>query len=287
MRERGLSGNVDPGTPAGNATSGRWTAPVRGVLLDIDGVLHVGWRVVPGADAALAALERAGMPCRLLTNTTTVSRASLGRRLRDLGLPVRDESLITAPLATAAYLRRRYPGARCYLIAKGDVADDLRAAGVNLVPDEDDPVAEVVVIAGAEEALTYERLNRAFRLLVGGAKLVAMHRNRAWRTDEGLTLDSGPFVRALEEAAGVRATTVGKPSLGFFRQGLRALGLAAAEVVMVGDDAVNDLAPARRLGMRTVLVRTGKPVGEEETRYADLTLDSVAGLPRALGIKPG
>ncbi len=261
--------------------------PVHGVLLDVDGVLHVGWRVVPGAEAALAALERAGMPSRLLTNTTTVSRASLGRRLRDLGLPVVDEALITAPLATAAYLRRRHPGARCYVIAKGDVADDLRAAGVDLVADEGDPVADVVVIAGAEEELTYERLNRAFRLLVGGAKLVAMHRNRAWRTDEGLTLDSGPFVRALEEAAGVRATTVGKPSLGFFRQGVRALGLQPAEVVMVGDDAVNDLAPARRLGMRTVLVRTGKPVGEEEMRSADLTLDSIAGLPEALGIDSG
>jgi HAD superfamily hydrolase (TIGR01458 family) len=271
----------------GSDSSGRLMTPVHGVLLDVDGVLHVGWRVVPGAEAALAALERAGMPSRLLTNTTTVSRASLGRRLRDLGLPVVDEALITAPLATAAYLRRRHPGARCYVIAKGDVADDLRAAGVDLVADEGDPVADVVVIAGAEEELTYERLNRAFRLLVGGAKLVAMHRNRAWRTDEGLTLDSGPFVRALEEAAGVRATTVGKPSLGFFRQGVRALGLQPAEVVMVGDDAVNDLAPARRLGMRTVLVRTGKPVGEEEMRSADLTLDSIAGLPEALGIDSG
>ena len=258
---------------------------VRGLLLDVDGVLHVGWRPVPGAAAALSALQAAGMPYRLLTNTTTVSRASLGERLRGLGLQVADEALITAPVATAAYLRRNHPRARCYLIAKGDVADDLRAAGVELAPD-DAETAEVVVIAGAEEELTYERLNRAFRLLLDGARLVAMHRNRAWRTEAGMTLDAGPFVRALEEAAGVRATTIGKPSPTFFRHGLRSLGLPGSDVAMVGDDAVNDLAPARRLGMRTVLVRTGKPVGEAEARHADVVLASVAALPAALGIRP-
>ncbi|MDP9366406.1 MAG: HAD-IIA family hydrolase [Chloroflexota bacterium] len=255
------------------------------MLLDVDGVLHVGWRAVPGAAAALAALGRAGLPFRLLTNTTTVSRATLGDRLRGMGLPVADDALLTAPLVTADYLRRSYPEARCFLIAKGDVADDLRAAGVELAPDEEGAPAEVVVLAGAEEELTYARLNRAYRLLLGGAALVAMHRNRAWRTEAGMALDVGPFVRALEEAAGVEATTVGKPAPAFFRHGVQALGVPAAEAVMVGDDAANDLAPARRLGLRTVLVRTGKPVGPAEERQADLVLDSVAALPAALGIE--
>ncbi len=249
---------------------------VRGLLLDVDGVLHVGWRPVPGAVEALAAFARAGLPYRLLTNTTTVSRATLGDRLRAIGLPVADGDLLTAPLATAAYLR-------CYLIAKGDVAADLRAEGVKILPD-DATAADVVVIAGAEEELTYERLNRAFRMLIGGARLVAMHRNTVWRTESGLSLDSGPFVRALTEAAGVRATTVGKPALAFFRQGLRSLALPAAEVAMVGDDAANDLGPAHRLGLRTVLVRTGKPVAAADAGQADVVRDSVAELPATLGI---
>jgi ribonucleotide monophosphatase NagD (HAD superfamily) len=106
-----------------------------------------------------------------------------------------------------------------------------------------------------------------------------MHRNRHWRTSTGMRLDSGPFVTALEEAAGVRAITIGKPSLPFFRQALRLLGVPPRQVVMVGDDGKTDLAPARRLGMRTVLVRTGKPVTPEEEQHADLVLDSVAELP--------
>jgi ribonucleotide monophosphatase NagD (HAD superfamily) len=109
-----------------------------------------------------------------------------------------------------------------------------------------------------------------------------MHRNRAWRTAEGMQLDSGPFITALEEASGVRAITLGKPALPFFRQALRTLDLPPRQVLMVGDDAYNDLQPARKLGLRTALVRTGKPVGDAEATMADIVLDSVAELPRAL-----
>jgi HAD superfamily hydrolase (TIGR01458 family) len=257
-------------------------AGVRGFLLDVDGVLYIGWQAIPGAADALVALDRARLPYRLLTNTTTAARATLAARLRGIGLPVADDHLITAPVATAAYLRRRHPGARCYLLAKGDVVEDFLAAGVEVVPMDGEPAAEVVVIGGAEDELTYARLNHAYRLLLNGARLVAMHRNRAWRTASGMQLDSGPFVRALEEAAGVRATTIGKPAAAFFRQGLRDLGVPATVVAMVGDDAANDLLPARRLGLRTVLVRTGKPVGPAEEAAADLVLPSIAALPASL-----
>src|SRR5262245_17651557 len=89
--------------------------PIPGMLLDVDGVLHVGMRAVPGAGEAIDALAARGIDHRFLTNTTTATRASLGAALRGIGLPVKDEALLTAPVATAAYLRRRWPGARCYL----------------------------------------------------------------------------------------------------------------------------------------------------------------------------
>lgn len=260
-----MSRDADPPSPCG-------------YLLDVDGVLHVGMRPIPGAADLLARLDREGIPYRLLTNTTTSSRASLAAALRGIGLPVADGHLITAPVATAAYLRRTRPGARCYLLAKGDVADDFRDAGLTLVGLDDAPAADVVVVGGAENELTYARMNHAYRLLLGGAALVAMHRNTAWRTAGGMSLDSGPFVLALEKAAGVRATVIGKPALAFFRQGLRSLGLPAAAVTMVGDDAANDLRPANRLGLRTVLVRTGKPVSPADAALADRVIPSVAGL---------
>src|SRR5215217_7610043 len=205
-------------------------APVRGWLFDVEGVLHVGSRPVPGARELLEDLIAREIPFRLLTNTTTASRATLAARLRLMGLPVTEESLITAPMATAAYVRRQFPGVSCYLLAKGDAVDDFRAASVPIVSPDGAPAADVVVIGGAEDELTYARLNHAYRLLLGGARLIAMHRNTAWRTADGMSLDSGPFVLALERAAAVRATVIGKPALPFFRHGLRELGLPPAAV---------------------------------------------------------
>jgi HAD superfamily hydrolase (TIGR01458 family) len=253
-------------------------APVRGWLFDLDGVLHVSSRPVPGARELLEDLAARAIPFRLLTNTTTASRATLAARLCAMGLPVTEELLITASMATATHVRRRFPGVPCYLLAKGDAVDDFRAAGVPIVGPDGAPDAGVVVIGGAEDELTYARLNHAYRLLLAGARLVAMHRNTAWLTAEGMALDSGPFITALATAAGTRATVIGKPAAAFFRQAIRDIGLPATALAMVGDDARNDLVPARRLGLLGVLVRTGKPVGPAEEAQADVVVDSVAEL---------
>jgi HAD superfamily hydrolase (TIGR01458 family) len=258
----------------------------QGYLLDVDGVLHVGMIPVPGASDFLNGLAAQGIPYRLLTNTTTASRTSLAERLRGIGLPVTDADLLTAPVATAAFIRRRYPAARCYILAKGDVIDDFHSVGLTLVGPDGEPPADLVVIGGAEDELTYARLNHAYRLLLGGARLIAMHRNTAWRTAAGMSLDSGPFVLALERAAGVRATVIGKPALPFFRHGLRELNLPPESVAMVGDDAHNDLRPASRLGMRAILVRTGKPIGPAEAALADAVVDSIAALTKGTRLRP-
>lgn len=257
-------------------------AHVRGLLLDVDGVLHIGDAAIPGAPEALTRLAERGFPYRLLTNTTTASRATLTARLRAMGLPVSSAMLLTAPVATAAYVARRFPGQACFLLSKGDAIDEFLAAGVDVVGPDGEPDASVVVIGGAEDELTYARLNHAYRLLLKGAKLVAMHRNTAWRTAEGMSLDSGPFVSALASAAGVHATVVGKPSTAMFRLAMRDIGLPARELAMVGDDARNDVEPARRLGMTGILVRSGKPAGPADEARADLVLDSVAQLQLVL-----
>jgi HAD superfamily hydrolase (TIGR01458 family) len=271
------------GPTIGTTTMNDALARVRGFLFDVDGVLHVGKRPIPGAAELLETLAVREIPFRLLTNTTTSSRATLAAKLRAMGLPVAEDVLLTAPVATAAYVARRFAGAPCYLLSKGDAVDDFRAAGIEVVGPDGAPKAEVVVIGGAEEEMTYARLNHAYRLLLGGAKLVAMHRNVAWRTEEGMSLDSGPFVTALASATGVRATVIGKPAAAFFRQAIRDISLPARDLAMVGDDARNDLKPARRLGMTGVLVRTGKPVGPAEEAQADLVIDSVAELGDLLG----
>ena len=247
-----------------------------GFLIDVDGVLTVSWEAVDGAVETLEGLRGRGLPLRFLTNTTSRSRAEVTRALVDTGFEVNLEEVLTAPVATAAYLRRTHDGARCLLVNEGDLSEDLR--GVDIV--ESGP-AEVVLVGGAGPTFDYRSLNMAFQSLVDGASLVAMHRNMTWRTAAGLQLDSGAFVTALERAAGVDAVVVGKPSPEFFRAGIESLGLPAERVAMIGDDLVNDVLAARAMGITGILVRTGKyraDLVEQSPDKPDFVLDSISDL---------
>jgi HAD superfamily hydrolase (TIGR01458 family) len=251
--------------------------PVHGVLLDIDGVLHVSMQPIKGAIEVLRWLEQHGYATCFVTNTTTLARATLAQRLQGIGLPIAEQHLITAPVATANYIRQHYPGKRCWVLAKGDTAADF--AGIELVQSE----ADVVVIGGAEELLTYEAMNAAFRMLMNGAELLAMHTNLYWRTSEGLRLDSGPFVRALEVATGKEAIVLGKPARAFFEQALLSINVDAQEAIMVGDDIENDIGGAQGTGLRGILVCTGKHQADSpllERVHPDAILPSIAELPR-------
>lgn len=255
---------------------------VRGILCDIDGVLHVSMQPVAGAAEALHSLEQQGYEICFVTNTTTQSRANLTQSLQSIGLPVSETRLVTAPVATANYIRQHYPDQRCWLLSKGDTASDF--AGIELVPLETED-AGVVVIGGAEELLTYEHMNRAFRMLMNGAALLAMHTNLYWRTSSGLQLDSGPYVRALELASGKQAVVLGKPERAFFEQARRVIGVQASQAIMVGDDLQNDIQGAQQAGMRGIFVTTGKHQANSPLLASirpDAVLASVADLPEYL-----
>lgn len=256
-----------------------------GVLLDIDGVLVTSWEPLPGARETLGLLRERGLSFLLVTNTTTKSRTSLAEALREAGLEISPDEVVTAPMATATYLRERHPGERVFLLAAGDVGDDLQ--GVELVEEG----ADVVVIGGAAEpdpdrpdtTFTLDNLSRALGMLLEGAALVAMHRNLSWRTASGVALDTGALTYGLERAAGVEATVVGKPSEAFFGSVLELLGVPADRTVMVGDDIEADVLGAQSVGITGVLVRTGKfrPQDLERGR-PDHVVDSIADLPALL-----
>jgi HAD superfamily hydrolase (TIGR01458 family) len=259
-------------------------SPVRGVLLDIDGVLHVSMQPLAGAAETLNWLSQLGYPTCFVTNTTTLARATLAQRLQQIGLPINAEQLVTAPVATAGYIRQHYPGKSCWLLSKGDTAADF--VGIPLVEEQ----ADIVVIGGAEELLSYETMNRAFRMLMDGAVLLAMHKNLYWRTSAGLQLDSGPYVYALEMATGKQAVVLGKPERPFFEQALNQLSIVAHEALMVGDDVENDIGGAQRAGIRGVLVTTGKHKADspllQRVRPAAI-LPSIADLPAYLERQEG
>lgn len=253
---------------------------VDGLLLDIDGVLSTSWRAIPGSVEAMRWIRDAGIGFRLITNTTTHTRADLAATLAGAGFEVEAEEIVTAVVATATYLREHHPEAPAYVLSDGDAGDDLVDVEVVDTPE----AAEVLVIGGASDAFTYDAVNRIFRGLMEGAVLVGMHRNLFWRTAGGWELDGGAYLSGLEAASGVEATICGKPAPAYFASALSLLGVPAERAVMVGDDIANDILGAQAAGLRAVQVRTGK---FRETDLAkgtpDRVIDALADLPAILG----
>lgn len=252
---------------------------VDGLLLDIDGVLSVSWEPIPGSIEAMRWIGEHGPPFRLITNTTTHTRKDLAVTLRDAGFDIEPEQIVTAVVATGAYLRTHHAGRPVFVLSDGDAQEDLE--GIELVgPD----TADVIVIGGACDDFTYAALNTIFKRLMDGAALVGMHRNLLWRTARGWELDGGAYIAGLEEASGTEAVICGKPAPEYFASTLALMGVPAERALMVGDDIENDVLGAKAAGIPGVLVRTGKFRDSDLAKgEPDHVIDALADLPRLLG----
>ena len=255
---------------------------VEGLLLDLSGVVYVEDEAVPGAGEALERLRGAGIPIRLVTNTTMRPKRSILERLERLGIEAESAELLTpATLAANRCAEAGYESVA--LIVLDDLREDLEG-----VP-EGDGDADAVIVGDLGDRWDYGVLNAAFRQLMDGAELIALQRNRYWETAEGLSLDAGPFVAALEYATGREAEVVGKPSMSFFELALGDLGVSAERAAMVGDDVEADVGGALDAGLAGILVRTGK-YREEAVRATGIEptaiVDSVADVPALLDAGP-
>ena len=249
------------------------------ILLDVDGVLHVSGEPIPGAASAVRDLRDAGHRLRFVTNSTTRSCHALAQELRGFGVALDDGELQTTARAAALLLQ----GKRVLALTMPGIVEDLEE--VELVGEG----ADAVLIGGADEGpetgrvFSYMNLARAFSELDGGAALYSLHKNRWWQTSRGPMLDSGAFVAGLEYAAETEATVLGKPSPAYFEAALAALDADAGMTWMIGDDFESDIAGAQSLGLRTVLVRTGKfrpDVVEASGILPDGIVSSIAHVPR-------
>lgn len=224
---------------------------IKAYLIDLDGVLTLADEPAPGAVAALTRLKAAGTPYRIVTNTSTKSRAGIAATLTEMGVPTRPEEIICPPYAAARHLRS-LGAPRCVLYAHPDARREFE--GLPLVATD----AEWLVVGDLADDWTFARLNQALRLLLGGAKLAALGMTRYWHSPDGPRLDVGPFVTALTYATGVEPLVLGKPDPAIFRLALADLGVAPSEAAMIGDDIRNDVAAAQAVGLQGILVRTGR-----------------------------
>ncbi len=229
---------------------------IEGVLLDLSGVLYVGDEPLGGAHEAIRRLIEADVPMRFVTNTTRSPRAAILNKLARMRFSVSDETLFTAPQAAAAYVEKS--GLHPYLLIHPDLRGEFSAH-----PPE---VCDAVLIGDAGAEFTYANLNAAFRLVFDGMPLLAMGYNKYFKEADGHSLDIGPFVTALEFAAGTRAKVLGKPAAEFFEAAAASLGCKPEHAVMIGDDAEADVDGAIDARLQGLLVRTGKYRKGDEDR---------------------
>jgi HAD-superfamily subfamily IIA hydrolase, TIGR01458 len=248
---------------------------VEGLLLDLSGVIYVQDEAVPGAAEALERFRAEGIPIRLVTNTTMRPRRSILERLERLGIDADPSELLTpATLAASLCVEAGYESVS--LVVLDELREDLEGL------EEQGDSVDAVIVGDLGEGWDYEVLNRVFRHLMDGAALIALQKNRYWETAEGLSLDAGPFIAALEYASGRDAEVVGKPSPAFFELALGELGVTAERAAMVGDDVEADVGGAMDAALAGILVRTGKyraDLVRESGIEPTATVDSIADVP--------
>ena len=252
----------------------------KGFLIDLAGVIHNKDELIKGAKETIALLKDNGYKYKFMSNTTQKRRKTIANKLRKLGLDIKEEDIFTPPIAAINFLLQK-PDPRCFLLSIGDIDEEFKEHGIILAEDE----VDYVIIGDASENFKYNKINQAFRLILEGADIIALEKDKYWMGSDGYMLSAGPFVVGLEYATGKEAMVMGKPANTLFEMGLKDLNLKSNEVAMIGDDIYTDILGAQKSSIKTILVKTGKydeKILKESGIEPDFLLDSIAAIESLL-----
>jgi NagD protein len=247
-----------------------------GYLIDMDGVIYRGGSLIPGADHFIAQLRRSNVPFRFLTNNSQRTRRDVVARLARLGIDVDEEHVYTCAMATARFLALQKPKGTAYVIGEGGLLNALHSNGYAIVDKDPD-----YVVVGEGRTISFEMVEAALKMLLGGAKLVATNLDPSCPTDSGFRPGCGATVAMLETASGMKAFSVGKPSPVMLRGARKELGLTTDQTVVIGDTMETDILGGVQLGFKTILVLSGGTRREDLERFAyqpDRVVESIADL---------
>lgn len=265
---------------------------IRAVILDLDGVVYLEDRLLPGVAPAIAAMRRGGLTVLFATNNASHTRAGFARRLMGLGVPCAPGDLMNATHASVRWIARRLPrGSRCFTFGESGLAAELRAAGFAPVWCHRSadwrrfraaPPRVGAVLVQFNRRLTYWDLCAAQLSLQRGAALVACNLDPTYPGVGVLFPGTGSLARLLQVSSGREPVLIGKPSPELFRTLLAEHRIRPRDTLVVGDRLPIDIAAGRALGARTALVLTGVDSRSDARRSAvkpDAILPSVADLP--------
>lgn len=231
-------------------------------VVDMDGVIYHGHRLIPGAVEFVERLKAGGHKFLFLTNNSQWTPRDLRHRLEGIGISVEESAFHTSALATAEFLKQQMPGGTAYVIGGAGLTNALYEAGYTLTERDPD-----YVVVGDTRSYDYEKIERAVRLVLNGARFVATNLDVSGPSEDGLQPACGALVAPIELATGRKPYFVGKPNPLMMRTALRKLGAHSGEAFMVGDRMDTDIVVGTEAGMRTILVLSGVSTRETIEAY--------------------
>lgn len=248
-------------------TQHNWTEPMgrpEGFMFDLDGTLILSdrqlgrYKVLPGAVEMLNGLSERGIPFVVLTNGSAYHPRTQAPKLREIGLPVPDDAMLT-PSSVAADLLPRRGVKRVLLLGSPGVGELLTEAGVEVVIATDKDAAEVdAVYVGWFPECTMKDIELACVAVERGAKLYVASYAPYFATSSGKAFGySFAIVGAIRNVTRVPMELVGKPSLHALRVVSRHLGVPMRRLAVVGDDPDVEIIMARRGGAMGFGVTSG------------------------------
>ena len=228
-----------------------------GWIFDMDGVLYRGSETLPGVQALFNELDHHGVPYRLATNNSMASAAQYVERLKGMSITVTPEAILTSATATRTWLHDNLgEHARIHVLGMPALTEQLLDGTKFMLVDPDLAIPDAVV-AGLDREITYDKLRKAHRGIIGGARFIATNGDVTLPTEQGLVPGCGALIAALVASTGVQPVVIGKPEVHLLDAAIADMGIAPQQCVMVGDRLDTDIVAGHNAGTQTVMVLTG------------------------------
>jgi 4-nitrophenyl phosphatase len=242
-------------------------------LFDLDGVLTAGKEKPKklGGTKVINKIRAKGKKLFVLTNDSTDTVETVLERLQRFDIPVKYEEILTSAKLTAQYVAKRHPKGTYFLVGERGLEEELNKEGLRRTRGSK---ADVVVV-GLDRWLTYNKLDKAGEVARNGASIVACHYAKLYMFKDRVAMAVGPIVRAVEFASDKKAVAIGKPSRLMFELALEKAGCRPEDAVMVGDQEETDILGAKKMGITSIIVKTGVFSRGETKTQADAVVETV------------
>ena len=234
-----------------------------GFIIDMDGVIYHGNRLLPGTREFIQWLQSHDKKFLFLTNSSERSPRELSQKLERLGISVGEEHFFTSALATAAFLHSQCPNGSAYVIGDAGLINALYAVGFAMNEINPD-----YVVVGETRSYNYDKITHAIRLVLGGAKLIGTNPDVSGPAAEGVVPATRALMTPIELVTGSQAYYVGKPNPLIMRQALKTLGCQREQTVIIGDRMDTDIIAGIESGIETVLVLSGVTAEADLKKFA-------------------